>query len=231
MTKKFELERAILGGIVTQMENEFINITELVKLYNDHNGTNKRLADWWKNNNTSLTDTILTLAVIDGKNLGVANSQLLKNANELAVELGYAKIVQGKNSRTYLHPDLTIVAAQWLSGSVSAIVVRWFRDNCVANRAELIDLTKEFTDAIKKHFDSPNYAVINKIVNLHLLGVKITPNTIREKIECFRNILDEQQLKVMNDVHNQLTVLVKHGIITNEETLKTEIAKMNRFSI
>ncbi|MEL4401314.1 KilA-N domain-containing protein [Shewanella algae] len=229
MTKKFNLERAILGGLANQDQDGMINMTQIIKLYNDHKGTNKQLDDWWKNNNT---DNLLAVNFLANHlNFNTREFAGFRNALDLAKEFKFVKTKRGKYGGTYMHPALAVHCAEWLDGAVHMAITLWYQDNCVANRAELIDLTKEFTDAVKKHFDTPNYAVINKIVNLHLLGVKITPNTIREKIECFRNILDEQQLKVMNDVHNQLTVLVKHGIITNEETLKTEIAKMNRFSI
>ncbi|WP_335919457.1 KilA-N domain-containing protein [Shewanella algae] len=230
MTKKFNLERAILGGLANQDQDGMINMTQIIKLYNDHKGTNKQLDDWWRNNNT---DNLLAVNFLANHlNFKTLASTGFRNALDLAKNFGFVKTKRGKYGGTYMHPALAVHCAEWLDGAVHMAVTLWYQDNCVANRAELIDLTKEFTDAIKNNLNNPTpelYAQFQQTVKLHLLNCPFSKHNMFHKLPNFRNALNEQQLKIMNDVHRSLALLIKHGFIHDLQSLQNHISKMDRF--
>src|SRR5574343_1454094 len=112
------MKRDFDGNQISQRsDNSYLNATELLSIYNNNSGNNKRFKDFWENSGT--------------KNFLEALENELNNNGENSAHLktDLYITIRGKGGSTYMHPYLFVKFAMWLSAEFEVKVIKWVYDN------------------------------------------------------------------------------------------------------
>lgn len=188
-------------SLLAKTEELFFNATEMAKPFG------KRPDDFWKQTqNREYLDALVTLS---GGN-----------------EDNYIKTKRGgKYQGTWLHKDLALQFARWLSPMLAVHLDKWTRERLTQERdwkQKRIEAKTGFlpmTNAVLhahdpvKHYHFSNEAdMINRIV----LGIPAKEFRLRHGVECVRDALDAAQLSEINRLQIINTGLIEIGMDYNE---------------
>lgn len=174
------IPRELNGVIISQREdNGYVNITELAKAYYQSTETRRDVSSWLNLERTKESMKHLS------ENTGIPVFSLVE-------------VKQGRNGSTWIHPNLSVRFAIWLSDEFGFAVEVWVRDwfnsrivgendiNRIEARRQLKDEYRLYlTDQVKNHLerigenDKYIYANVHNAINLAITGE--TAKQMRER--------------------------------------------------
>lgn len=188
------MQREMNGLQVRQSSgNQFFNATDLIELYNNRTGENKRIQNYL--DNEASKRFLSTLAQAENQN----------NSNSGDFENGLMITKRGKNGGTWMHPYLFIDFAMWLSPEFKVTVIRWVYDNLIQFRHEAGDSFKEVNETLFEAAPSSPpfvYAHEANMINKLVFG---TPKAGQ------RNLASEDQLTLLKILQKADIKLIKEG--------------------
>lgn len=117
--------------VIQRTIDGYFNATKLVKLWNEHNSSNKELKKYFENDSTKE----LIATIVEKENLNGQKSPYLTS--------------RGKCGGTWVHPVLFIDLAMWLNASFKYDVIKFVSDEMIRYRNEAGDAYKELGSAIQ----------------------------------------------------------------------------------
>lgn len=197
------IKRDFLGHSIEQRsDNKYFNATNLISIYNENTGSNKRFKDFWENNQT---DEFLE-ALVNEVNLNGENSAQLK---KVIVKSDLYITTRGRNGCTYMHPYLFIEFAAWLNAEFRVKLYKWIYDNLIDFRNQAGDFYKEMCDTINDRYlefyeKKPDPLIFIKEAN-YLNQLVFGTNAGQ------RNEATEEQLDLMNRLQKANIKMIKEG--------------------
>lgn len=184
-----------LNGIKVRQDSKtsFFNANDLLELYNNNSGENKRLQDFLDNEKTK-----------EFKDAIIADNLIHAKSGELEIRSMFSK--RGKYGGTWMHPYLFLDFAMWLSVDFKVTAIKWIYDNIIKFRIECGDSFKEVNQAlfeIKPQRPAYEYSNEARMINKLVFGKQ-------EKNQ--RNNATEKQLELLKILQKIDISLIKKGL-------------------
>lgn len=174
--------------------SKFFNANDLITIYNQKNGSAKRIQDYLDNEATKRFMEALL------------QSEIQNNAKQRELDDVIMTTRRGKYGGTWMHPYLFIDFAMWLSPEFKVTILKWVYDNLIALRIDAGDGFKEVNEAIFDIYpNSPPFVYSNeaKMVNKLVFG---SPDRGQ------RNNATEQQLSLLKALQNADVKLINEKL-------------------
>lgn len=201
------IKRDFLGHSINQRsDNKFFNATDLLSLYNDTTGSNKRFKDFWENNQTKeFIEALLNELNTNGDN----SAHFETSIKSIFVETDVFISTRGRNGSTFMHPYLFIEFAAWLNADFRVKLYKWIYDNLIDFRNQAGDYYKEMCHVINDRYlefydKKPDPLIFIKEAN-YLNQLVFGVNSGQ------RNEATENQLELMNRLQKANIKMIKEG--------------------
>jgi hypothetical protein len=152
-----------MNGVSIRQDSktEFFNANDLLNIYNEEFGSDKRIDHYMENRSTKETIAAILKDLHNTRDSG-------------DFENGVIESKRGKNGGTWMHPYLFIDFGMWLSPEFKVTVLKWVYDNLVRFRNQCGDGFKEVNDALfeqKPNLSPFEYANEARMINKLVFGV------------------------------------------------------------
>lgn len=216
VTMKSQESRELYGVVIRQeTKNSFLSLTDLQEAY-----THARVLNNWKDkdisnilNRSENVERIYYLLseqnLISGKTTiswfyeNVKEKGLTKLLKEIGV---YKTTGRGENKQTLCNPYIWVLVAMELNPQLYAKVVMWLTDKLITNRIEACDLNKDLRAEMAANIQNPDYALINKTLNIKIFGHHETG---------MRNLASEEELRKLYRLEENIAFCIKQGFYKN----------------
>jgi hypothetical protein len=213
------MQRNFNGNFISQRtKDSYFNATELLAIYNQSAGTQKRFKDYWDNNSTKeFIKEVEKDVFYNGDNCPHYKNTI--NSSDITIIPNCYETKRGKGGSTWMHPYLFIDFSMWLSPNYKLQIIKWVYDNLIDFRNQAGDHYKEMCKALCDNYESlykekPNYLIYIKEANF-------LNNLVYNEIKGGkRNVLSEKELNLMNQLQILNTKLIEKELSTNERHVK-----------
>lgn len=135
-------------------------------------------------------------------------------------EFGVYKTTGARATKTiYCNPYIWVLVAMELNPMLYAKVITWLTDKLIINRIEACDLNNNLRQAVCAKIDNPDYAGINRTLNVKIFGYHQTG---------MRNLASEADLQRLNKLQENIAFCIERGFLKSNEDIIREISKDNR---
>lgn len=185
-------------NVTQRTKDGMFNATELLKQWNQFNGSKKELKEFFENKSTKEYLQILESEL----NSNGGNSPYLST--------------RGNNGGTWMHPYLFIDFAMWINPRFKYDVIRFVYDQLIQFRHDAGDNYRGLTKALTR-FNNVNYPQVAKGLNYIVFGIH--DSELRQKAS-------ELQLKELTELQNKLAFAIDMGYIRSFDELINEMRRM-----
>lgn len=135
-------------------------------------------------------------------------------------EFGVYKTTGARATKiTYCNPYIWVLVAMELNPMLYAKVITWLTDKLIINRIEACDLNNNLRRVICAKVDNPDYAGINRALNVKIFGHHQTG---------MRNLASEVDLQQLNKLQENIAFCIERGFLKSSDEIIREISKDNR---
>lgn len=215
-----EKSRNLFGVVIRQnTDKSMLSLTDLQEAY-----THARVLNGWSEKNITMilnaeTNIERIYYVLFEQGIiklnflsfmeNIKNESLVKFLKEIGV---YKTSGKGANKTVYCSPYIWVLVAMELNPMIYAKVITWLTDKLIINRIEACDLNNRLRRALHDNIVNPDYAEINRNLNIKIFGHHETG---------MRNLASESELKKLNTLQENIAFCVERGFLkTNEEIIK-----------
>lgn len=152
-------------------------------------------------------------------------SEFMKMIDEKGIikvlkEFGVYKTTGARATKTtYCNPYIWVLVAMELNPMLYAKVITWLTDKLIINRIEACDLNNNLRRVICAKVDNPDYAGINRALNVKIFGHHQTG---------MRNLASEADLQRLNKLQENIAFCIERGFLKSSDDIIREISKDNR---
>lgn len=152
-------------------------------------------------------------------------SEFMKMVDEKGIikvlkEFGAYKTTGARATKTtYCNPYIWVLVAMELNPMLYAKVITWLTDKLIINRIEACDLNNNLRRAVCAKIDNPDYAGINRALNVKIFGHHQTG---------MRNLASEADLQRLNKLQENIAFCIERGFLKSSDEIIREISKDNR---
>lgn len=222
VTMKSQESRELYGVVIRQeTKNSFLSLTDLQEAY-----THARIENKWRDRQISdifrqdsnierIFYLLKEQKLIDDKTENsrfyeiVKANGIVKTLKEIGV---YKTTGRGENKQALCNPYIWVLVAMELNPQLYAKVVMWLTDKLITNRIEACDLNKVLRSAMSECITDPDYALVNKTLNIKIFGHHETG---------MRNLASEDELKRLYKLEENIAFCIRQGFLkTNEDIIK-----------
>lgn len=158
----------------------------------------------------------------------IINSEI-SDFMKMVDEKGIIKVLKGfgvykttgarATKTTYCNPCIWVLVAMELNPMLYAKVITWLTDKLIVNRIEACDLNNNLRRVICAKVDNPDYAGINRALNVKIFGHHQTG---------MRNLASEVDLQQLNKLQENIAFCIERGFLKSSDEIIREISKDNR---
>ena len=132
-------------------------------------------------------------------------------------EFGVYKTTGARATKsTYCNPYIWVLVAMELNPMLYAKVITWLTDKLIINRIEACDLNNNLRRVICAKVDNPDYAGINRALNVKIFGHHQTG---------MRNLASEADLQRLNKLQENIAFCIERGFLKSSDEIIREISK------
>lgn len=152
-------------------------------------------------------------------------SEFMKKVDEKGIikvlkEFGVYKTTGARATKTtYCNPYIWVLVAMELNPMLYAKVITWLTDKLIINRIEACDLNNNLRRVICAKVDNPDYAGINRALNVKIFGHHQTG---------MRNLASEADLQRLNKLQENIAFCIERGFLKSSDDIISEISKDNK---
>lgn len=152
-------------------------------------------------------------------------SEFMKMIDEKGIikvlkEFGVYKTTGARATKTtYCNPYIWVLVAMELNPMLYAKVITWLTDKLIINRIEACDLNNNLRRVICAKIDNPDYAGINRALNVKIFGHHQTG---------MRNLASEADLQRLNKLQENIAFCIERGFLKSSDDIISEISKDNK---
>jgi hypothetical protein len=179
----------------------FFNATKLLKQWNESLGMKKEVSKFFE---LEQTNEFINVLMIE-ENLHTQDLTYVKS-----------RASRGENSGTWMHPILFIKFAMWINPRFEYFVIKFVYDQLIEFRCLAGDNYKGLTSAVN-HFQNVDYVQLAQGLNYIVF---------KEHYAGIRQKANQQQLKDLVEVQQQLAFSVRMGYIRTFDQLITEMRRI-----
>ena len=158
----------------------------------------------------------------------IINSEI-SDFMKMVDEKGIIKVLKGfgvykttgarATKTTYCNPYIWVLVAMELNPMLYAKVITWLTDKLIINRIEACDLNNNLRRVICAKVDNPDYAGINRALNVKIFGHHLTG---------MRNLASEADLQRLNKLQENIAFCIERGFLKSSDDIISEISKDNK---
>ena len=143
----------------------------------------------------------------------VKKNGIVKTLKELGV---YKTTGRGEKKQSMCNPYIWVLVAMELNPQLYAKVVMWLTDKLITNRIDACDLNNSLRRAIASNIQCPDYAGINRALNIKVFGHHETG---------MRNLASEEELKRLNTLQENIAFCIQRGYLNDNSSVIKEIQR------
>ena len=128
----------------------------------------------------------------------------------------YKTTGRGENKQTVCNPYIWVLIAMELNPMLYAKAVTWLTDKLICNRIDACDLNNNLRSVLWHKIEKPDYAEINRALNIKIFGYHKTG---------MRNLASEEELKRLNVLQENIAFCIQRGYLTDNESIIGEIKR------
>lgn len=217
-------DRELFGVVIRQgTKDSMLSLTDLQEAY-----THARVLNGWVEKRV---DHILTrmenveriyYLLAEQKIINVCFHTFMERVSDIGIvkylkEIGVYKTTgRGVTKATFCSPYIWVLIAMELNPMLYAKVITWLTDKLIYNRIDACDLNNNLRGVIHAKIENPDYAGINKALNIKIFGHHQTG---------MRNLASEEELKRLNKLQENIAFCVKRGFLKTSNEIIAEISK------
>lgn len=217
-------DRNLFGVIIRQeTKGEMLSLTDLQEAY-----THARVLNGWVDKRI---DHILMrienierlyYLLFEQKIINVCFRTFMEKVEEIGIikvlkEISVYKTTgRGSTKATFCNPYIWVLVAMELNPMLYAKVIKWLTDKLICNRIDACDLNNSLRGVIHAKINNPNYAEINKALNIKIFGFHETG---------MRNLASEKELAVLNKLQENIAFCIQRGFLKTNEEIINEIKR------
>jgi len=187
--------------VLQRTKDGFFNATKLLKQWNESLGMKKEVSKFFELEQTTEFINVLMIE----ENLHTQELTYVKS-----------KASRGDNSGTWMHPILFIKFAMWINPRFEYFVIKFVYDQLIEFRHLAGDNYKGLTSAIN-HFQNVDYVQVAQGLNYIVF---------KEHFSGIRQKANQQQLKDLVEIQQQLAFSVRMGYIRTYDQLINEMRRI-----
>lgn len=187
--------------VLQRTKDGFFNATKLLKQWNESLGMKKEVSKFFE---LEQTNEFINVLMIE-ENLHTQELTYVKS-----------KASRGDNSGTWMHPILFIKFAMWINPRFEYFVIKFVYDQLIEFRHLAGDNYKGLTSAIN-HFQNVDYVQVAQGLNYIVF---------KEHFSGIRQKANQQQLKDLVEIQQQLAFSVRMGYIRTYDQLINEMRRI-----
>lgn len=220
VTMKSQESRELYGVVIRQeTKNSFLSLSDLQEAY-----VYARVQNKWRDKRVSdilnyEENTERIFYLLQEQNL-LGDKNELSRFYEEVKEKGMAKVLKelgvykttgrGDNKQSMCNPYIWVLVAMELNPRLYAKVVMWLTDKLITKRIEACDLNKELRNAMSKYITSPDYALVNRALNIKVFGYHETG---------MRNLASTEKLHTLYLLEENVAFCIKQGFYKSNEDI------------
>lgn len=219
-----EKDRELFGVVIRQgTKDSMLSLTDLQEAY-----THARVLNGWceKRIDHILTRTEnverIFYILFEQKIINVRFHTFMQLVDEKGIikvlkELGVYKTTGARASKTiYCNSYLWVLIAMELNPMLYAKVITWLSDKLICNRIDACDLNNTLRSSLHSKIENPDYAEINRALNIKIFGHHQTG---------MRNLASTEELKKLNKLQENITFCIDMGFLHNSKDVINAIQK------
>lgn len=223
-----EKSRELFGVIIRQnTKDSMLSLSDLQEAY-----THARVLNGWSERG-KIQDILaqkenaerIFYVLKEQKIINSEISEFMKMIDEKGIikvlkEFGVYKTTGARATKTtYCNPYIWVLVAMELNPMLYAKVITWLTDKLIINRIEACDLNNNLRRVICAKVDNPDYAGINRALNVKIFGHHQTG---------MRNLASEADLQRLNKLQENIAFCIERGFLKSSDDIIREISKDNR---
>lgn len=235
MKTNVTLKRHSIQGIevLQRTSDGFFNITELTKAFNAYYGTNKRVGNFFNNQQTKdfITEIYNQEVLTNGASKERELNSSLEGSNESILNkdvLGYSVKLKrggrGHSDSTWVHPMLFLKYMMFLSPSFEYRALKMVQDNLIQLRNETGDARKTLANAIAKWAYANGAKTQEQISNIIMIVHKHLKDHFGDKDEGDLDV-QKRWCKCTDRLCGMFEDSVMFGNKISEDNIRAVIAK------
>lgn len=219
-------DRNLFGVIIRQeTKSEMLSLTDLQEAY-----THARVLNGWAEK-SKIQDLItqkenterIYYLLKEQSFINSDFSEFMEKVKKIGIikvlkEIGVYKTTgRGTTKATFCNPYIWVLIAMELNPMLYAKVIKWLTDKLICNRIDACDLNNSLRGVIHAKINNPNYAEINKALNVKIFGFHETG---------MRNLASEKELAVLNKLQENIAFCIQRGFLKTNEEIINEINRV-----
>lgn len=217
-------DRELFGVVIRQgTKDSMLSLSDLQEAY-----THARILNGWVEKNVSMILKAesnierLYYLLYEQEIIKLSFLSFMETVKEIGIvkylkEIGVYKTTgRGATKSTFCSPYIWVLIAMELNPMIYAKVITWLTDKLICNRIDACDLNNNLRGVIHAKIENPDYAEINKALNIKIFGHHQTG---------MRNLASQEELKRLNKLQENIAFCIKRGFLKTNNEIIAEISK------